>query len=226
MVTVLLCLSLAPVLAQQVLRRSIPASGDGSVAVRPDAARVTVSVVNQAATGAEAASQNATVATAVIEAIRRLLGANADVKTVSYNLTPVYSNPRNGSAAQIVGFMALNSVEAIAADPNLAGRVIDTAVAAGATRIEGIRLFLQDDDASRAQALRLASQRARVKADAIALGLGVRLGQMLYAQEGVSSLPPAGSDRIGGALTTVPTPVEVGTLEVRATVTVDIEIAP
>ena len=225
-VAALLCVLIAPLSAQQIVRRSISASADGSVAVRPDAARVTVAVVKQAATAAEAASQNATVATAVIDAVRRLLGANADVKTVYYHLSPVYSNPRDGSPSQITGFTATNSIEAVAGDPNLAGRVIDTAVSAGATRVEGIRLFLRNDDASRAQALRLASQRARAKAEAIAMGLGVRLGQILNAREGFASLPSVGIDRSGGALATTQTPIEAGTLEVRATVTVDIEIAP
>jgi uncharacterized protein YggE len=222
----LLCLSLMP-LAAQTVRRSVQASGDGSVSVRPDAARVSLSVVKQAATAADAASQNATVATAVIAAIRQLLGQNADVKTTQYALSAIYNSPRDGTAPQVTGFNATNTIEAVAGDPNLAGRVIDTAVAAGATRINYVQLFLRDAEPSRAQALRVAAQRARGRADSIALGLGVRLGQVLNAQEAYS-VPVTPINRgDGGALTTtMPTPVETGTLEVRAIVTVDIEIVP
>lgn len=216
----LLSLAVLPVMGQTTaVRRSVRASGDGSVSVRPDAARVTVSVTKQAATAADAASQNATVATAVIAAVRQLLGANADVKTVAYNLSPLY-NPQQ----QLTGFIAVNTIDAVAADPGLAGRVIDAAIAAGANRIEGVRLFLRDDEAARGQALRIASQKARARADAIALGLGVRLGSVLNAQEGSTPGPILGV--IGGVGATAPTPIETGTLEVRATITVDVEIVP
>jgi uncharacterized protein YggE len=125
--------------------------------VRPDAARVSVSVVKQATTAGDAASRNATTAAAVIAAIS-----------------------------------ATNTIEAVAADPALVGRVIDTAIAAGASRVDSVRLLLRDEEPPRAQALRVASQRARARsrADAIALGLGVRLGQILnVAGDGPSVLP-------------------------------------
>lgn len=221
--SLLVFLCLAPLSAQQAVRRSVRANGDGSVSVRPDAARVSVSVVKQAATAADAAAQNATTAAAVIAAIRQLLGPNADVRTAFYNLSPIYSTPRDGPQ-QIVGFTATNTIEAVAADPALGGRVIDTAIASGASRVDSVRLFLRDEEPSRAQALRVASQRARSRADAIALGLGVRLGQILNVQEGTPTVLAAGRIDVGATATT--TPIEGGTLEVRANVVLEIEIAP
>lgn len=205
------------------------AIGDASVSVRPDAARVTVSITRQGATAEAAASDNAAATAAVIAALRQLLGANAEIRTVSYHLSPVYVYPRDNTPPQITGFTAVNTIQAVATDINLAGRIIDAAIAAGASRIDNVALFLRDDDASRAQALRLAAQRARTKADSIALGLGVRLGAVLMVQEGVSSpMPPQPFGRVdaGAAAVTPPTPIEAGTLEVRATVTLDIEIVP
>jgi pantothenate synthetase len=99
-VALLVCLAFMPATAQTV-RRSVRAIGEGSVSVRPDAARVSVAVVKQAATAADAASQNATAASAVITAVRQLLGQNADVKTSSYSLIANYSISREGSPAQI-----------------------------------------------------------------------------------------------------------------------------
>jgi uncharacterized protein YggE len=78
----LMCLAFMPATAQTV-RRSVRATGEGSVSVRPDAARVSVAVVKQAATAADAASQNASAASAVLAAVRQLLGQNADVRTSS-----------------------------------------------------------------------------------------------------------------------------------------------
>ena len=225
-VALLLCLAFIPAAAQTV-RRSVRATGEGSVSVRPDAARVIVAVVKQAATAADAASQDATTASAVIAAVRQLLGQNADVKTSSYSLIANYNIAREGSPAQITGYTATNVIEAVAADPTLAGRVIDTAIGAGANRINNVQLFLRDEEPSRAQALRIAAQRSRARADAIAMGLGVRLGQILNAEQGYS-VPGLPSNRIDGGLaaSTVPTPIEAGALEVRAIVTVDVEIVP
>jgi uncharacterized protein len=214
-------------IAQQTSRRFVRAIGEASVSVRPDAARVTISVVKQGATAEAAASDNATATAAVIAALRQLLGPNAEIRTVAYYLTPVYVYPRDNTPPQITGFNAANTIQAVANDTNLAGRIVDAAIGAGATRVDGVGLFLRDDDASRAQALRLASQRARTKADAIALGLGVRLGAVLSAQEGVSTpILPMNRIDTGATATATPTPIEAGTLEVRASVTLDIEIAP
>jgi uncharacterized protein YggE len=213
--------------AQVAPRRLIRAIGEASVSVRPDAARVTISVIKQAATAEAASSENASVTSAVIAALRQLLGPTAEIRTVAYNLSPIYVYPRDNTPPQITAFSASNTLQAITNDSSIAGRVVDTAIAAGATRVDGVGLFLKEDDASRAQALRLASQRARAKADAIALGLGVRLGAVLTAQEGVSTpVLPANRIDLGAAATATPTPIETGTLEVRATVTLDIEIAP
>jgi uncharacterized protein len=220
--------SLTPTLVAQTTaaRRLVRAIGEASVSVRPDAARVTISVVKQSTTAAGAASENATATAAVIAAVRQLLGATADIQTVRYSLTPVYVYPRD-STPQLTGFSATNTIQAVAGDTTLAGRIVDTAIAAGAARIDNVGLFLKDEDASRGQALRLASQRARTKADSIALGLGVRLGTVLMAQEGYSSaILPTGRIDTGALATATPTPIEAGTLEIRATVTLDMEIIP
>jgi uncharacterized protein len=228
-VTALFCTFLVTSVSAQSTtgRRLVRAIGEASVSVRPDAARVTISIVKQATTADAAASENATATAAVIAALRQLLGATADIRTVGYHLTPVYVYPRDNTPPQLTGFTGTNTIQAVANDTTLAGRIVDTAVTAGASRIDGVSLFLKDEDASRTQALRLASQRARSKADAIALGLGVRLGAVLMAQEGYSSpILPVGRIDTGATAVTAPTPIEAGTLEVRATVTLDIEIAP
>ena len=223
----LTCLSCISLFAQTTpSRRFVRTTGEASVSVRPDAARVTVSIVKEAPTAAEAASATATASAAVIAAIRQLLSANAEVRTAAYHLTPVYTYPREGGQPQLRGFSATEVIEATATDTAVAGRIIDAAIAAGATRVDGVRLFIRDEEPSRAQALRNATLKERSKADAVALGLGVRLGAILSAQEGRScpgTIIPAA--RVGLEALATPTVVEAGTLEVRATVTVDIEIA-
>jgi uncharacterized protein YggE len=203
-------------------RRIIRAYGEASVTVRPDVARVSVGVLTQAQTASDAATRNAEQAAAVIAALRSLLGATAEIRTVSYTLGPVYTYP-SGGQPQLNGFQANNVVEAVVTDLGLVGRVIDAAIQAGANRVESLRMGLQDDDSARAQALRLAGQKARTKAEAIATGVGVRLGAVLSAVEGYDVRPLTTGERTAVDVAAVTTPVEPGTLSVRATVTLELE---
>jgi uncharacterized protein YggE len=211
--------------AQTVSQRGhIRAFGEASVAVTPDLAKLSVSITTQAATAQEASTQNATKSTAVFNALKQALGASGEIKTISYMVTPVYTYPRDGSPV-LTGFTATNVVEVTISDLNRTGGIIDTAISAGATRVDSLRLTLKDEEPARAQALRLAGQKARTRAEAIASGLNVRVGQLVSAEEGFVYI--LGNDMRGtapGAATT--TPIEPGSLEIRAQITVQYETVP
>jgi uncharacterized protein len=211
--------------AQPAVRRGyIRAYGEGVVTMRPDQAKVTLSIVTTGQTANDVSNQNAVRTSAVMDQVRSLLGTKGELKTLSYSLSPNYVYPRDGGVPQLVGFTAQNTIETTVNDLAMIGSTIDTSIQAGATRVDGLRLTLKDDDPARAQALRTAGQKARAKAESIATGLGVRLGAVLAAEEGVSVRSPVLDRGATGVAAT--TPVEPGTLDVRATITLDIEIAP
>lgn len=212
-----------PATAQTTTRtRFVRSNGEGVATGKPDQVKVNFSVVTQAATAQEASSQNADKTSAVLNALRQVLGANADIRTLNYSLSPVYKY--DGNVSTLIGFTASNTVEATANDITIPGKLIDAAIAAGANRVDGLRFQIKDDQPLRRDALRLASIQARQRADAIALGLGVRLGSVIMAQEGYSVVTPlvaTGDLRTAAA---APTPVEPGNVDVRANITLDIEI--
>jgi uncharacterized protein YggE len=200
-------------------QKYVRAFGEGVVTVRPDLAKVNVSVVTQASTAQEAAAENATRTAAVIERVTAAV-RGAQIRTVNYSVTPNYRSPGSGQPAVLVDFTATNTLEVTTTDITAIGLIIDTAIAAGANRVDGLRLTLQDEEPAKAQALRMAGQKARARVEAIATGLGVRLGQVLAAEEGFTyRVTPV--DR---SLATTATPVQPGTLEVHATVTLEVEI--
>ena len=211
-----------PLAAQTVptSRNHVRSVGTASVSARPDMARVSLGVTTEGTTASEAAAKNADQAAAVINALRSALGENAEIHTISYTLGPVYTYPPGGQPI-LRGFQASNIVEAIITDLSIIGRVIDAAIAAGANRVESLRLGLKDEDPIRAQALRQAGQRARAKAQAIAEGVQVRLGSVISAEENLAVAYPAtsGIDRAA----TATTPVETGTLSITATVILELE---
>jgi hypothetical protein len=210
--------------AAQISRRSVRATGDAVISVRPDLAKLAVSVITQGATAEEAGAANASKVEAVLAALRRALGSDATIQTISYSLTPNYKYPTGGGQPTLVGYTASNSVEVTTPDLTILGRLIDTAANAGATTVSSLRFTLRNELPHKMEALKLAAANAREKAKAIAAGLGVNLGYVVLADEGVTVRYATDSRADAGAATT--TPIETGMVTVHATVTVEMEITP
>lgn len=202
---------------------SIRTTGEAEVLVQPDRARIDVGVVTQADTSQAAASQNAQKLEATLARLRTLLGANADIKTISYTLTPNYRYPREGGEPTISGYTATNIVRITLDDLTKVGSVIDTATQAGANRIQSLQFTIKDEQAPQAQALREAAVKARRKADALASALGVRIVRILSAVESGSPVVPV-RDVAFARAEAAQTPIEPGTIEIRASVTLMVEI--
>lgn len=203
-------------------RPYIRSSGEGVVSVRPDQASINVGVITQGATAAAATDANATRAEAILAALRSLLGPQADIRTSSFSVTPNQRFPPGGGVPEITGYTAANHFRVVIGDTGAAGRVIDAATSAGANSVGGIFFGVRDTTPLRQQALRMATQQARANAEAIASGMSGRLGAVISAAESSLALPVySGADR--AAIATA-TPVEAGLLEIRATVTMEIEV--
>ena len=220
-------LALVPVIAfaqtTTTRRPYVRAQGEAVVSVRPDQAKVNVAVVTEAVTAQAAADDNATRTSAVFAALRSVLGAQAQIETVSYNLQPRYVYPRDGGQPTLTGYTATSITEVTLNDLGIVGRVIDTSIQSGANRIDSLRFLLRDEDPVRNQALTAAGQKARARAQAIATGVGARLGPIVAAEEGVVYRVPVDT-RMGAAAAAAPTPIEPGQLDVRASVTVEYEL--
>jgi len=210
-------------------RPAIRVSGEAVVSAKPDQAQVAIGVVTQAATAQAAAAQNAQQLETTLKALRAALGAGADIKTISYSVTPNYQYPREGGNPTIKGYTASNTVQVKTGDLNQVGKIIDTATQAGANQVQSLQFTLKDEAAVRAQALREAAAKARAEADALASALGVKITRILLAEEAGSPIVrPYMADmamRAGAAAPPPPTPIEPGAIEVRATVTLTVEIA-
>ena len=201
--------------------RVVRATGHAVQSVEPDQATVSVGVVTRAPTAEQAAADNAAQVEAVLAALRQTLDGAGQMRTINYSLTPDYRRT-SGQPAVLVGFIANNTVEVTVTDLSLIGQAIDAATQAGANSVHGLRFGLQDPQPVRARVLGLAAKQAQDNADAIAAGLGAQTGSVLVAQEGVF-ISPLNSDfreaAAGGG-----TPVEPGLVQVRATVTVELEL--
>lgn len=203
---------------------SIRTTGEAVVMATPDRAEISVGVVTQADTSQAAVEQNAKKLEATLARLRQLLGAAADIKTISYTLSPNYRYPKEGGEPSITGYTATNIVRVTIDDLTQVGKAIDAATQAGANRIQSLRFTLKDDRPIQAQALREAALNARRKADALASALRVQIVRILsVAESGVTAIPYR-EVAFARAADAAQTPIEPGTIEIRADVALTVEI--
>jgi uncharacterized protein len=207
---------------------TIRVTGDARITAKPDRVQIDVGVETRAAQSQDAAAQNARAVDAVLAAVRKA-APGADLKTVSYSLTPIYQYRKNAEPA-IDGYAATNLVRVTLDDLAKSGAVIDSATQGGANRVQGVQFTLRDPDSVRAAALREAATRARAEAEVLAGALGLRIVRVLTVEEQSPRVVPvrvyAAAARVSAAAEAAPTPVEAGTLDVTAEVTLSVEVAP
>ena len=153
----------------------------GQVKVAPDRAEILFSVETRAATADAASQQNATRQTAVLAALRGAGLAAEDVGTVSYTLQPEMTYDEGTRTSRVVAYVARNSVRATVRDIARTGRLIDTAIRAGANEVSSLQFSTSRREELRLEAIRTAVQRACREATALASAAGGTLGPMVQA---------------------------------------------
>jgi uncharacterized protein len=194
---------------------TVTTTGHGVVTVVPDEASVSAGVQTQAVTAAAALSQNAKLMTSVIAALKAAGGS--DLQTQQVSLYP-QTNDQN----EVTGYVADNSVSARTKIAG-AGALIDAAVAAGANNVSGPTLDVSDRAALYRDALGKAVQDARAKAAALAGAGGFGVGQVSSVTEQTAAAPAPVYEAAVAAKSDA-TPIEPGTQDVTADVTVTFRI--
>lgn len=204
----------------------IRTTGDATVFAKPDRAKLIIGVVTQASTAQAAAAQNAAQTDSMMAALRRSLGAAAQIHTSGYSLAPNFTYPKPGGQSVLSGYTASNTVEITTDDLVNVGKVIDAGTQAGANNVRGLDFLLKDEAPVRAQALREAAQKARASAEAVAAALGLKVVRVLSAEEGEPQVIRPMRAMAMAANASPATPIEAGNIQVQATVTLTVEVAP
>jgi uncharacterized protein YggE len=109
------------------------------------------------------------------------------------------------------------------ADVKGVGRILDVALKLGSNNVQRVAFLLKDQEPAQTEALKQAAAKARGRAAAMSSALGLKVGPVLTISEGYSEPMPVEELVEGGPMSSMKmasTPVEAGTLEIRATVTV------
>ena len=209
---------------------SVTAHGEAVITAEPDQAELDIGVVTQARSAPEAARENAEKIARVLAEVRKILVKGDEVKTAGYALNPNYRYPQGGKPV-ITGYTATNTLRIKIGNIASVGNLIDVSMQSGANSINRLAFTLKDEHAVQLQALRLAAQKARDKAEEMAAALGLKIVSILAVNEGDRSVRPiimplARGAQMEAMAAASPTPVEAGTIEVRSAVTLTGEVGP
>lgn len=215
--------ALDPVLAQEQRSRTLTVSGQGIVSIPTTISLVRLGVEVQGKTASEVQEEVARRSQSVVDLLK---SRNVEkLETTGISLNPVYSYENN--VQRLTGYSATNTVS-FRIQTEKTGTLLDEAVKAGATRIDGISFVAADSAiaSARQQALRDATQDAQSQADTVLAALNLKRRDIVSIQVNSASPPPepiaAPNFARSAADVAAKTPVMGGEQQVQASVTLEI----
>jgi hypothetical protein len=204
--------------AGEAAREGITVNGVGRVSTVPDEAEFSLGVATEGTTARRALAANSERMRALIGALKAAGVADKDIQTRDVSVGSDWDADGRSD-----DFVASNTVSVLIRDLDRAGSVLDAATRAGATNVYGPSLTRANRDDLEAKALEDALANARKRAEALAAAAGVRLGAVTAISETGAAIPGPMEFRALDAAATAP-PIEKGTQEIQATVSVTFAI--
>ena len=216
-------------------------TGQGAVSRPPDTATVTAAIQTNDDVSANATAKNNAVLAALTSALGALHVDASDVKTAYYNVNfvprPVPPPaPPQGAIVQPAypyqpryGYVVNRQLSITVARVGDVGAVIDAAVKAGVTNLNGVQYGLKDRKPAADAALALALEDAANQVKVVAAASHMHVGGIKQIQVGPSYGGPVPSPMrtiMNVGMTTVPTEITPAMVDVRATATVTYFLKP
>ena len=207
---------------------TLSVTGNGTVLVESDLAIVTVGVQETSKDVLEAQS---TVNEKIAAIKQALLDAGVEESSINTDSINIYANyDYSDNTEVIVGYTARNSLSVRTTDMDNVGSLIDAAFVAGANTLDNVQFTVQDDTQAREQALTMAVEDARRKADVLASAAGLQVASIERISEGGVSVYDSmrnyaadtvmAAEESGGAGTLV----QAALVSVDATVSMEFEL--
>ncbi|MCE5191039.1 MAG: SIMPL domain-containing protein [Actinomycetia bacterium] len=203
---------------------TVTATGEGKAVAAPDQADMNFGITTQGTDAKKTLDDAARKADAIIAALKKAGVAKEDLQTSGVNVYP-QQDYSSGKTPRITGYQASVQVRATIKDMAKIGDVINAGTGAGANEVSGPAFTLSDQAASRTDAIDKAIADAKSRAEVMAKAAGKSVGDVLGISETGVSVPPI----MYGAVKTAAdaagsVPIETGTLDVTANVTVVFEL--
>lgn len=222
-VIALIALFFAVPAAQAVEDDVVSVSGSAELMTEPDQVEVLVTVESHDTAVSAAQDDNRQRSDAVLQALQDSGITTDQLETVDYRVQRV--EPDREALRNVTEYRVINTIMVTSNDTSAAGSIIDTAIGAGADRIDGVRFDLTDRTRQqiRERALSRAADVAASKARSLASDLGITIGAPVGVTESAFDLGryDLAYDESKATPGTTITPQEIA---VTATVSVDYRI--
>ena len=180
----------APPAADTMFRATtLNLSAYGETMIAPDMATITLGVMTEGKTAAEAMQANANRMSAVMASLRKAGLPDKDIQTSNLNLNPQYKYQEN-QPPLLIGYQASNNVTITVHDLKKLGAAVDASVSAGANQVHGIGFGLKDPTAAENAARESAVKALIAKADLYARATGHKVSRLVSLSEGGGYAPP------------------------------------
>jgi uncharacterized protein YggE len=227
----LACGSCAVALAQDTPRfevgkdhRSIAITATESVTHLADVATVSIGYQLYGPDKDAAYAAGSHASNAIIDALKKA-GVPADaIESQSQSVTENrYFDAKVSAAERAAKAFIIEQSWTVRTNAADAAKVLDLAVKAGANNSGNINWSLQDPNAAQAEAASKALQRARTQAAAMAGGLNVQLGELIYASNQVQAeavRPPMAMMAMAKVSAAPPPPLAINARQIETSATV------
>lgn len=223
---ILLAVTAVDARAQTSMVPVVVTQGEAAIKRAPDRAWLTIATETRDSNAAAARRLSAESMTSLQASLRGVGLATDAIRTTGYSLAPDMEW-KNGRGI-VRGYIVRNQIEVRIDDLDRLSEVIDTANTARGTTLSivGPRFGLKDEAAVQAEALRTAVASAMSRAQAMAAGAGRSLGAITRIEEHNlgSPAPPQPMMMRMAAAEAAPTPIEPGEIEIRALVTLTVQL--
>jgi len=215
----------APAAAEDAAQAAgtITMEGRGTVAVTPDMAVISASVVTTGDEAAQALAGNSEAIAKVIEVIKGEGIEAKDIQTSGFGIYPRYDQSKTSDRQpDIIGYEIRNGVEVKVRDLTKLGGLLSLVVESGANAVDGIRFEVSDPAEKLDEARKKAVAAARHKAEVFAAAAGSELGGILTITETGVQMPRPVMLRAENMMMAKagPVPVEAGEETIAASVTI------
>jgi uncharacterized protein len=204
--------------AEEDARTGITVTGLGTLKSVPDEAEISLGVETEGATAKDALAENSARMERLLTALRGAGVKKEDIRTQEVSVYPRYGP--DGKPAG--GYSARNSVLVKIRDLDRAGAILELAARSGANQTWGPNMSVSNREKLEAKALTAAVRNARTKAEALADAAGVGLGRVTAIVEGSGGGPAPYA--LEARTADKPVPIEPGTEEIQASVTITFAI--
>ncbi len=207
-------------------KRTISLSASGAVKTTPDKVDISTGVTTEAKTAREALDQNTGAMAKVVESLKADGIDAKDIQTVNFSVGPVYDQrPMDKPAPpEVVGYRVTNQVRITLHDIKKLGAILDKVVTLGSNQIDSIEFGVEEPEALKDEARKLALKNVTDNAKLYAEAAGVGLGRILSITEEESSYQPRYAPMATRMDSAKEVPIEAGTASVEVRVRVSWEI--